>query len=128
MWRNQESNPRPLALQAKSLTTRPSLLHCFNFKGSLLKVSFVWHFPILHFVRCCKYYWMFYNRCVWSSDGVVVKLLACGANDPGFDFRFCRYDFRDWLFQSRDMAEIPLKRRQSSKQPTNNDRCVRFPC
>ena len=28
-WRGQESNPRPLALQAKSLTTRPPLLPFF---------------------------------------------------------------------------------------------------
>ena len=32
-----------------------------------------------------------------SSSAVVVKLLACGARNPGFDSRSHRYDFRDWL-------------------------------
>ena len=32
-----------------------------------------------------------------SSIDVVVKLLACGARDTGFDSRSRRYDFRDWL-------------------------------
>ena len=32
-----------------------------------------------------------------SSAGVVVKLLALGARDSGFDSRSCRYDFRNWL-------------------------------
>ena len=33
----------------------------------------------------------------WSSGGVVVKLLAYGARDLGFDSRSRHYDFRDWL-------------------------------
>ena len=51
----------------------------------------------------------------------MVKLLACGARGPGFDSRSRRYDFRDLLSpaSSRDMAEKSLKRRKSSKQPTN---------
>ena len=55
-----------------------------------------------------------------SSGGVVVKLLACEARGPGFDPRFHRYDFRDWLSPASKskMAEILLKRHKSSKQPT----------
>ena len=34
---------------------------------------------------------------VGSSGGEVVKLLACGGRDLGFDSRYRRYDFRDWL-------------------------------
>ena len=34
---------------------------------------------------------------MWISNGVVVKLLACGARGPGFDSRSRRYDFRDLL-------------------------------
>ena len=54
----------------------------------------------------------------------MVKLFACGARGPGFDSRSRRYDFRDWLSPAsgRDMAEITLKRRKSSKQPTNQPR------
>ena len=33
----------------------------------------------------------------WSSGGVVVKLFACGARGPGFDYRSRRYYSRDWL-------------------------------
>ena len=36
----------------------------------------------------------------WSSGGVVVKLLACGARCPGFDSRSRHYDFRDWFAAS----------------------------
>ena len=53
-----------------------------------------------------------------SSSGVVVlKILACGTRSPGFDSWSHRYDFRD-LLPSRDMAEVPLKQRKSSVQPT----------
>ena len=31
-----------------------------------------------------------------SSGGVVVKLLAWGANGPGINSRSRRFDFRDW--------------------------------
>ena len=31
----------------------------------------------------------------WSSGGVVVKLLTCGARGPGFDSPSRRYDLRD---------------------------------
>ena len=34
----------------------------------------------------------------WSSGGVVVQFLACGARGLGFDSQSHRYDFRDWLF------------------------------
>ena len=34
---------------------------------------------------------------VGSTNGVVVKLLACWARGPGFDSRSHPYDFRDWL-------------------------------
>ena len=41
-------------------------------------------------------YWLAYIE--WrSSVDVVVKLLACGAIGPEFDFWFRRYDFKDWL-------------------------------
>ena len=44
----------------------------------------------------------------------------------GFDSRYRCYDFRDCLspHPSRDMAEISLKRRRSSKQPTNQTACL----
>ena len=32
-----------------------------------------------------------------SSGCVLVKLLACGARGTGFDSRYRRYDFTDWL-------------------------------
>ena len=58
---------------------------------------------------------------VGSSVGEVVKLFGCGARGPGFDSRSRHYDFRDlFLLPSHDMAERSLKRRKSSKQPTNN--------
>ena len=58
-----------------------------------------------------------------SSGSVVVKLLDCRSKRPWFDSRSRRYDFRDWLSpaSSRDTTEIPLKRRKSSKQPTNSN-------
>ena len=48
-----------------------------------------------------------------SGGGRVVKLLACGARGPGFDSRLATWiaDFGYLLLPSRDMAEIPLKRR-----------------
>ena len=64
------------------------------------------------------------HLCVYlrNSGGVVVKLVACGARGPGFDFRPRRYNFRDWylLLPSRNMAERSLKRRKSSNKPTNH--------
>ena len=36
-------------------------------------------------------------RWFWSSGGVVVKCLACGARGPWLDSRSRRYEFRDWL-------------------------------
>ena len=33
---------------------------------------------------------------IWCPT-VVVKLFICGARGPGFDFRSCHKDFRDWL-------------------------------
>ena len=59
-----------------------------------------------------------------NSSDVVVKLLAWGGRGPGFNSHSRRYNFRDWLshmFPSRDAAEIFLKQRISSKQPTNFD-------
>ena len=58
-----------------------------------------------------------------SSGGRVVKLLACGVKGPGFDSRPGHLNFQRLViscFQSRDKAEIPLKRRKSSIQPTTN--------
>ena len=52
----------------------------------------------------------------------MVKLLACGARGPGFDFRLRHLNFQRLVYlllPSRDMVEIPLKRRKSSIQPTN---------
>ena len=46
----------------------------------------------------------------------MVKLLVCGARGPGFDSWSRHYEFGDWLFPSRNMAEISLKRRKSSIQ------------
>ena len=37
------------------------------------------------------------KKATWSSGGVVVKLLACGARGPEFNSRSCHYNFRDWL-------------------------------
>ena len=53
----------------------------------------------------------------------MVKLLACGARGLGFDSRYRRYDFRDWLSPASicdDMAEISVMRRKSSKQATTS--------
>ena len=61
---------------------------------------------------------MWQNR---SGRGrVVIKLLACRARGQGFNSRSCHLSFRDWLSpaSSHDMAEILLKRRKSSIQPT----------
>ena len=56
---------------------------------------------------------------VRSSGGVVVKLLACGAEDqgsiPGLAATISEIGYL--LLPSRDMAEKSLKRRKSSKQP-----------
>ena len=56
-----------------------------------------------------------------SIDVLAVKLFAYGVGGSGFDSRSRRFDFRDWLSTAsgRDMYEISLKRRKSSKQPTN---------
>ena len=56
-----------------------------------------------------------------SSSRVLVKLLACGARgrDPVLPLRFPKIDYL--LLPSRDMAEIPLKRRKiinTNNQPT----------
>ena len=64
----------------------------------------------------------------WSAErsspqvGVVVKLFACRARDPGFDSWSRCYDFRDWLSPAsgRDMAEISLKRCKYSKHLQSN--------
>ena len=56
-----------------------------------------------------------------SSGGVVVKLLACGARGrgsiPGLAATILQMG--NLLLQSCNKAEISLKRRKSSKQPTN---------
>ena len=60
-------------------------------------------------------------RCVRSSGGVVVKLLASGERGPGFDSHFRRaatIPEIGYLLPCRYIAEISLKRRNSSKQPT----------
>ena len=48
-------------------------------------------------------------------------VVACGARGPGFDPRLATRisEIGYLLLPSRDIAEIPLKRRKSSKQPTN---------
>ena len=48
--------------------------------------------------------------------------MACGARGPGFDSRLRHLNFQRLVYlllPSRDMVEIPLKRRKSSIQPTN---------
>ena len=54
-----------------------------------------------------------------SSGGRVVKLLACGARGSGVRFPASplEYQIGYLLLPSRDMAEIPLKRRKSSIKP-----------
>ena len=56
-----------------------------------------------------------------SGGGRVVKLLACGARGPGFDSPPRPLNFRDFIpLPSRDMAEIPLNRRNPQyNQQTN---------
>ena len=65
-----------------------------------------------------------------SSGGVVVKILACGAVGPGFDSRPRRYDSEIGylLLPCRDRAERSLKRRKSSKQPTNQSKVKLVMC
>ena len=72
---------------------------------------------IFRYIKCSVRSFDYYR----SSGGVVIKLLACGARGRKFDTWSCRYDFVDWLSPVSicDMAEIRLKRRKSSKQPTN---------
>ena len=80
------------------------------------------------YCRSCKgqcipfMYILLSTKCTWSSGGRVVKLLACGARGPGFRFLASPLKFPEigyLLLPSHDMAEIPLKQRKSSKQPTN---------
>ena len=56
-----------------------------------------------------------------SGGGRVVKLLACGARGPGSIPRLATpiSEISYLPLLSRDMAEIPLKRRKSSIQQTN---------
>ena len=52
----------------------------------------------------------------------MVKLLACGARGPGFDFPASPLEFSEigyLLLPSRNMAEIPLNRRKFSKNQPN---------
>ena len=61
--------------------------------------------------------------CPWRSSGCeVVKLLTCGARGPGSipGPAATISEIGCLLLSSRDIAEISLKRRKSSKQPTNN--------
>ena len=59
-----------------------------------------------------------FHKCIlWSSGGVVVKLLACRARGPGFDSRSRRYDFRDWLSPA-SMSQY--EDRESNVNPQNN--------
>ena len=57
---------------------------------------------------------------VGSGGGRVVKRLACGARDPIPDLATWISEIGYLLLLSRNMAEIPLKRRKSSIQPTNH--------
>ena len=56
-----------------------------------------------------------------SGGGRVVKLLACRARGPGSIPRLAIWisEIGYLLLPSRDMTEIPLKRRKSLIQPTN---------
>ena len=38
-----------------------------------------------------------YVTWIWSCNGVVVKLLACGTRGTGFQPRSCHDDFIDWV-------------------------------
>ena len=69
------------------------------------------------------------RTCHWSGGGRVVKLLACGAIGPGSISGLATWisEIGYLLLPSRDMAEIPIKRRKSSIQPTNQpERVVSF--
>ena len=66
-----------------------------------------------------------YNR--GSGGGRVVKLLACRARGQEFNSPASPLEFSEigyLLLQSRDMAEILLKRRKFSIQPTNQHNTV----
>ena len=56
-----------------------------------------------------------------SGGDRVVKLFACGARGPGSIPGLATWysEIGNLLLPSSDMAEIPLKRRKSSIQPTN---------
>ena len=64
-------------------------------------------------------YMIVLHNVIGSSGGVVVKLLACGAEGrgsiPGLAATISEIGYL--LLPSRDMAERSLKRRKSSKQP-----------
>ena len=85
-----------------------------------LFASLTFFYPLT--MMCSKLTLELHVHACRSISGVVVKLLACGARGPGFDSKsFAAMMFRDWLsgcFQVRDMAEMSLKRRKSSKQQT----------
>ena len=53
-----------------------------------------------------------------SLRTVMSRVLACGTRGSGFDSRPECSEIGYLLLPSRDMAEIPLKRRKSSIQPT----------
>ena len=77
------------------------------------------HFYI-NFVDIC-FNFEFLREGGGARGGVVVKLLACGASQvrgwiPGLAARISVIGYL--LLPSRNMAEISLKLRKSSKQPT----------
>ena len=56
-----------------------------------------------------------------SGGGRVVKLLACRARGPGFDYQSRHLNFQRLIISFQvHMAEMPLKRRKSSIQPTES--------
>ena len=62
-----------------------------------------------------------------SSGGVVVKLLAWGANGPMFDSRSRRYYFRDWLspaFKSRHGWNFAISKATLILQTTKRQRNI----
>ena len=63
-----------------------------------------------------NWHWMKFS--IGSGGGRVVKLLACGATGRGSIPRLATWisEIGYLLLPSRDMAEIPLKRRKSSIQ------------
>ena len=96
---------------------------------SHLGIAYVLLVETIDFYRTCRYFSGLPTSNIRSSGSVVVKLLACGAEDrdsiPGLAATISEIGYL--LLQSRDMAERSLKRLKSSKQQTTTNNTSNIP-